>query len=174
MNFRTPLVCLFVVGLAGLADVNAQQRPAGTPPARVTTTETKPLPSVLRQAKTVFLINEAPGPAADPEFRELQAQLRQWNRFQVVDRADRADVTMSLSTSQVERVRTAGGIPPGARLANPRTSIIRSNVSRLTVRQRSNGEILWAGEDEAVGAMIRRLQQGMPLGPKLCVVFWCW
>ena len=173
MNIRSSLVSLFIVGIAGLADVSAQP-PTGASPVRATPTQTKPLPSILKDAKTVFLVNEAPGPATDSEFRELQAQMRQWNRFQVVDRADRADVTMSLRTRQVERVRTAGGVPAGARLANPRTSIVRTNVSTLTVRQRADGEILWTGENEVVGVMIQRLQQGMPLGPALCVVFWCW
>src|SRR5688500_2711802 len=135
MNIRTALVCLFVVGISGFAGTNAQQRPA---PARATTPEAKPLPPTLKQARTVFLINETRGPATDAEFRQLQAQLRQWNRFQVVDSADRADVTMSLSTSQIERVRTAGGVPVGARLANPKTSVVRTNVSTLTVRQRAN------------------------------------
>jgi hypothetical protein len=170
MNSRTALVGLFVLGISGLAGANPQ-RPA---PPRATTTEAKPLSSTLRQARTVFLINESGGPATDTEFRQLQAQIRQWNRFLVVDSADRADVTISLRTSQVERVRTAGGVPVGARLANPKTSIVRTNLSTLTVRQRSNGEILWTGEDEAVAAMIQRLQQDMTAPPGLCVVFWCW
>jgi hypothetical protein len=170
MLVRPLLVCLFIVGAGGFGGVSAQ-RPS---PAGLQTVQPRPLPSALRQARTVFLVNETPGPTAETEFRELQAQLRLWNRLQVVDRADRADLTMSLTTTQIERTRIAGGAPVGARLANPKTSIVRSNVSTLIVRAPSSGEILWAGEDEVVGAIIRRLQQGMSLGPAVCVVFWCW
>src|SRR5687768_12707970 len=114
MDRRTLFACFVIVGISGLA-VPKAQRPTGESPARVVTTDGKPLPSTLKQARTVFLVNEAPGPTTDAEFRELQAQLRQWNRFQIVDRADRADVTISLKTSQVERTRIAGGVPAGAR-----------------------------------------------------------
>jgi len=171
MKVRIALVCLLIAGIGGLAEGNAQ-RPGSASTARVT--PAKPVPSTLREARTIFLINETPGPAADAELRDLQAQLRQWNRFRIVDRADLADLTMSLATSEIERTRIAGGAPVGARLANPRTSVVRTTVSTLTVRQRSSGEILWAGGNEPAGAVIRRLQQEMPLGPALCVVVWCW
>src|SRR5712691_10089494 len=113
MNFRTLLVSALIVGNGGFL-VAKSQRESATSPARPATTEAKKLPATLARAKTAFLINEAPGVATDLEFRDLQAQLRKWNHFEVVDRADRADVTISLSTRQVERVGSPSGAPIGA------------------------------------------------------------
>ena len=173
MNLRTFLVWCAIVGNGGWLAANSQ-RPVATPSARVATTESKKLPSTLVRAKTVFLINDAPGRATDGEFRDLQAQLRRWGHFEVVDRADRADVTMALTTSEVERPAVQSGAPIGAKFVNPSKNIVRSNVSTLTVRQQSSGEILWSGASDTVGAALRRLQLQMPSGPRMCVAVWCW
>src|SRR5262245_4880037 len=59
-------------------------------------------PPTLGRARTLFLINEAsPERNADLEFGDLRAQLRRWNRFELVDRAERADITMALGTKQI-------------------------------------------------------------------------
>jgi hypothetical protein len=173
MNFRTLVAWGLILGNGEFLAAKSQQA-VRVPPARVATAEAKRLPPALVRARTVFLINEAPGAATDAEFRELRAQLRNWNHFEVVDRADRSDVTMSLGVREVERAGLQNGAPVGAKFVNPSKAIVRINVSTLTVRQRSTGEILWSGETGTVTTALQRLQQEMPGGPRMCVVFWCW
>jgi len=108
------------------------------------------------------------------DFRELQAQMRKWGHFEVVDRADRADVTISLSTTEVQRAAPQSGAPVGANFVNPTKSVVRSNVSTLTIRQRSSGEILWSEASGTAATALQRLQLEMPGGPKMCVAVWCW
>jgi hypothetical protein len=173
MNVRTLLVLGVVVGSGGFASANSQG--SGTASAsRVATKETRRLPSTLVRAKTAFLINEAPGRATDTDFRELQAQVRKWGHFEVVDRADRADVTISLSTTEVQRLAVQSGAPIGANFVNPSRSLVRSNVSTLTIRQRSSGEILWSGASGTAATALQRLQLEMPSGSRMCVAVWCW
>lgn len=173
MNLRTVVVWGLIVGNGGFLAAQSRQA-ASPPPARAATPEVKRLSPALVRAKTVFLINEAPGRATDAEFRELRAQLRNWDHFEVVDRADRSDVTISLGVSEVERAGLQSGAPVGAKFVNPSKAIVRSMVSTLTVRQRSTGEILWSGGNGTVTSALQRLQQDMPGGPRMCVVFWCW
>jgi hypothetical protein len=173
MNFRTLVVWALIVGNGAFVAASSQ-RTGGTVPVRAATTEARRLPQTLVRAKTAFLINEAPGRATDAEFRELRAQMRQWGHFEVVDRADRADVTISLALSEVERAGLQSGAPVGAKFVNPSKAIVRSSVSTLTVRQRSTGEILWSGGSGTVTTVLQRLQQEMPGGPRMCVVVWCW
>jgi hypothetical protein len=173
MNSRAVLLGLLIVGPSGLLPANSQ-RATSASGARPATTDAKVPPTLLR-ARTAFLINEPPGRDTDPAFRELRAQLHKWNRFEVVDRADRADVTISLSTSQVERGAVGSGAPTGAGFVNPAKSpTVRSNFLTLTVRQRATGVILWTGGSGTVTSALQRLQQDMPRGPTLCVAFWCW
>jgi hypothetical protein len=172
MNLRALLVCAFIIGNGGFALATAQ-RPSSAPPARVPAAPAKTLPPTLVRARTAFLINEAPGLDTDREFRELRTQLRLWDHFEVVDLANRADVTISLSTSQVERPGIETGAPIGAGFVNPSRGLVRRNVSKLTVRQRSTGEILWSGESASVTTVLQRLQQEMPRAPKVCFAFWC-
>jgi hypothetical protein len=173
MNLRTLLVLGLIAGNGGFLLANSQ-RTGGTSSTRAATTQARKLPSTLVRAKTAFLINETPGLATDLDFRDLQAQLRKWNHFEVVDRADRADVTISLSTSQIERAGSPSGAPTGANFVNPSRGIVRSHVSTLTVRQRSSGETLWSGTSGTVATALQRLQLELPGGPRLCVVVWCW
>jgi len=173
MNLRTLLIGALIVGNGGLLLANAQ-RAGSTSEARVATTDARVLQPTLVRARTAFLINDGPGRATDEEFLELRAQLRRWGHFDVVDRADRADVTISLSTSQVERPGLQSGAPIGAKFVNPSTAVVRSYVSTLTIRQRSTGEVLWSGGSGTVTSALQRLQQELPGGPKVCVAFWCW
>jgi len=173
MNVRTLLVLGVVVGSGGFVSANSQGAGAASS-TRAATKETRRLPSTLVRARTAFLINEAPGRATDMDFRELQAQMRKWGHFEVVDRADRADVTISLSTTEVQRVAPQSGAPVGANFVNPTKSVVRSNVSTLTIRQRSSGEILWSGASGTAATALQRLQLEMPGGPKMCVAVWCW
>ncbi len=170
MNFRVLTCGLFVVtiGSAGLW-AGGPQRTATTAPRAAT----KPLSATLLKARTAFLINEAPGPESNAAFQTLQGELRRWKRFDLVDQADRADVTVSLTTKQVERVSEIGA-PRGARLVNPRTAIVRSNVSTVTIRQRATSEVLWSGDSETIVAVLRPLQQQMTVTPSVCVAVWCW
>jgi hypothetical protein len=173
MTVRTLLVLGVVVGSGGFVSAESQGG-ATTSSARVATKETTRLPSTLVRAKTAFLINEAPGRATDMDFRELQAQLRKWGHFDLVDRADRADVTISLSTTEVQRAAVQSGAPVGANFVNPSRSVVRSNVSTLTIRERSSGEILWSGASGTAATALQRLQLEMPGGPRMCVAVWCW
>ena len=111
------------------------------------------------RAKTAFLINEAPGRTTDAEFRELRAQMRQWGHFEVVI-AHRADVTISLALSEVERAGLQSGAPVGAKFVNPSKAIVRSSVSTLTVRQRSTGEILWSAGSGTVTTVLQASAAG--------------
>jgi len=171
MKVGTLLFCGFVVGNGG--QLLASSQGAGTAAQTRAATKATKVPSTLVRAKTAFLINDAPGRATDLEFRELQDQLRKWDRFDIVDRADRADVTITLSTSQIERPGLPSGAPIGAKFVNPSTAVVRSTVSTLTVRQRSTGETLWSGGSGTVTSTLQRLQQDFPGGPSVCVAFWC-
>src|SRR5205823_4310698 len=151
------------------------QRPTGS--AAVTPPSAKSLALTLEHAKTVFLINDAPSrPDTDAAFLALRAQLRAWNRFEIIDRADRADVTISLSMRQIERVVGGGGsrAPIGARFVNPETATVRGDVFTLTLRQRSTGATVWSGESATVTGALQRMQLALPRVPTLCVVVWCW
>jgi len=91
-----------------------------------------------------------------------------------VIRVDRADVTISLSTRQIERVVGGSRAPIGARFVNPETATVRSDVFTLTLRQRSTGALLWSGESATVTGALQRMQLALPRVPTLCVVMWCW
>ena len=173
MSSRALLLGVLIVGNSGLLLANSQ-RGTSTSGARAEATDAKALPPTLAHARTAFLIDEAPpGGETDLAFREMRALLHTWNRFEVVDRADRADVTISLSSIQVERVAGGSGAPIGAGFVNPAKNIAHSTVWTLTVRQRATGVILWTGKSETVTRGLQRLQQDMPRGPTLCIVFWC-
>jgi len=171
MKIHYLFVCFLIGGV--VAPINAQQSTAASslPSA---SSAAKPLPSSLVRAKTAIVVNDSPaGPTADAEFRQLQTELSRWKRFQVVNDASRADVSISLSTKQVETV-AQGGAPVGARLVNPRRAVVRSDVSTVTVRHQTTGEVLWTGSSGSVATVVRRLQDQMPLGGKVCVAVWCW
>jgi len=135
-------------------------------------TAPQPVPASLVQAKTIFLINEQTGAAAS-DFSAMQTELRRWNRFAIVDAAERADVTLSLSTAEMERVSEIGA-PRGARLVNPRTAVVRRNVSTLTIRRQSTDEVLWTGAGDTAVIVVRQLQQLFPVVvPSFCFANWC-
>jgi hypothetical protein len=172
MNVRTLIVWFVVAGTIPLAAAEAQSGRAASAPRPAAAANTAAKAARLGRAKTAFLINETPGPATDATFRDLQTQMRK--RFTVVDRADRAEVTISLNTVQVERVTLPGGAPVGARLVNPKTATVRSNVSTVTVREQASGEILWTGKDADISIVARDLQQAALADPGVCVLVWCW
>jgi hypothetical protein len=166
---KKPIV-LAALLVASAVSVAAQlqrvEAPKTRPPAP------QPVPASLVQAKTIFLINDQPG-AAVSDFSAMQTELRRWNRFSIVDAAERADVTLSLSTAEVERVSEIGA-PRGARLVNPRTAVVRRNVSTLTIRRRSTDEVLWTGDGDTAVIVVRQLQQLFPVVvPSFCFANWC-
>jgi hypothetical protein len=167
MKVQYLLVGLLIAGSS--APMQAQLPPYRSSPAPAP----KPLPSALVRAKTAIVVNDSPaGSRGDTEFKQLQTELGRWKRFQVVTDASRADVSISLSTKQVETL-AQGGAPVGAKLANPRRSIVRSDVSTVTVRQLTTGETLWTASGGSVATLVRTLEAQMPLGGKVCFAVWC-
>jgi hypothetical protein len=97
----------------------------------------------LGEARTGFLINEAVGPASmfpNDRFRDLEMELRKWNPsfFQITDRPDAADVTITLRI--VTHEEGAVYIPIARVAAN-----LEERNYLLLVRQRATGTILWSG-----------------------------
>jgi hypothetical protein len=52
-----------------------------------------PVPKALREAKTVYLINEG---ASESMFDGLAKDLQKWGRWELVDEASRADLTITI------------------------------------------------------------------------------
>ena len=163
---------LMIVGSRGFLEATPQGASTSSPPGASTLTANAA--STLGNARTAVLIHEGPPSAdADAHLRELRTQLRKWNRFDVIDRADRADVTIALNISQQDSVALGSAAPVAAGLVHPERATVRRNVLTLTVRQRSTGVVLWTGASGTVANGLQRLQQAMPRGPAVCVLFWC-
>ena len=141
------------LSIGGFGAVSAAQRGPAAAPQRTTgaaqraTVAQRPpeRPSTpLTGARTAFLINERQTPASRKQFSQLRGRLLRWRRFDLVQTANRADVTISL------------GPAPS-----------------LTVRQRSNGTELWTTTGGTVPVMLQRFEKEFPAAPKVCFIAWC-
>ncbi len=72
--------------------------------------EKAPLPRKLLEAKTAWVVNDGSWSKA---FDKFYAELKKWNRFQLVEAKDAADIVIVLSTQAGEfggGVATSGGV----------------------------------------------------------------
>lgn len=167
------LPCLLAFSPSLLAQSTSNGRTGGVPFTPATTANAPARRSSLADAKTAFLLAEpALDAKLDADVHALRNGLNRWSRFDIVDRSDRADVTMTITQIEREEVAVASGVPIGAVLVNPSTATVRRRVVRLTIRQRSTDDILWRGESGSVANLLQRLQRDMR-GPAVCIVFWC-
>jgi|SRR5215472_3307530 len=82
--------------------------------------EHPPLPAKLKAAKSVLLVNDG---VSAKLFDKVYSELKKWNRFQIVESKDDADVVMTLSHGS-----TTGAV------AGSKTGIFGISVADISVR----------------------------------------
>ena len=98
-----------------------------------------PRPATLREAKAAFLINEL---GDQDRFDDLAKELAKWKRLTLVDRAEAADITITLEGA---RTGTGAVLPVAGMYITD-----EGRAFTLTIRD-VNGELLW-NDREKVGS----------------------
>ena len=97
-----------------------------------------PVPAALRSSQTAMLENQVGDLKA---FDELARQLRTWNRFEIVDAEERADVVIAL---RMTSLGATGLLPVGGSVfvAVPPGSFVWS------IRSVEAGKVLWVDSEK--------------------------
>lgn len=103
-----------------------------------------PLPQKLLAAKTIYIDNRSSySTIADKVYSELT----KWNRFQVVDSPDKADIVFLLSSTVQTSgytARTTTSQYGNTSYGNTSIAADEDGFTHLQIISRDNGQILWA------------------------------
>lgn len=119
-----------------------------------------PVPKALREAKTVYLINEG---ASESMFDGLAKDLQKWGRWELVDDASRADLTVTIGGLKAFKgwpmtIRSMDGTPSMDRyVPEPGRSLSPS-------AEPESGAVQQASEGARQGLQIRRACRCTRLG----------
>jgi len=132
----------------------AQPRTPAPPPA-------SPVASVqLLRARTAYLVNNA---GAGQPFDDMSKALKRWRRWTLVERAEAADIVVSLAPTPIgSRPVSRGGKQPAAEY-------------QLSIQSRANATAapLWRDIDQKPARLIERLRDEIDGPPTFCFAFWC-
>jgi hypothetical protein len=136
-------------------------RPAPTvPPTAVSPAPTtSPLLPLLR-ARTAYLVNNA---GARQPFDEVTTAMRRWGHWRLVDRAEAADLVVSLAP---------GPIAPTARGRTVKPQAVEYQLS-IQSRGNTNATPLWRDVDRKPGRLVERLRDEVEGSPSFCFAVWC-
>ena len=134
---------------------------AAPQPARKNPAAPAPKPPVtLETARTAYVLNQT-GEARP--YGELTSALNKWHRWSLVDRADAADLVVTLETTS-----TAAKVSGNRTAAPARATTYAVSVHRST---RATGDALWRGSDANIDRLFNRLR--VDVAPSLCFAVWC-
>ena len=118
--------------------------------------EKAPLPTKLKTAKTLLLVNEG---VSAKLFDKVYAELKKWNRFQLVEGKEDADVVMTLARGSTSGVIAGGkGGIFGATVADFSVRITNArDDTPLWADAIDGGHSTWYAGDSIVSHLRKRM-----------------
>lgn len=120
-----------------------------------------PLPKKLLQAKTAYVVNNG---SWAKSYDKFYAELKKWNRFQLVETKEEADIMIVLSSKVGE---SGGGVVVGNTAGQPSSGVVISSSEStffISVTDAKDGTPLWSdytGEAMLVSNSAKRLVAGL-------------
>jgi hypothetical protein len=136
--------------LAALVLIVSQIAPAGTKHA--------PLPELVIQAKTVYIVNLA----GNASFRDkAYDEITKWGRYKVVSKREDADLIFVLSareytTTMVTNSNTTGTVDESGNVnlqGQSHTTTVEHGITYLTVADPKSGDEMWS-DSKAWGSLL--------------------
>lgn len=121
-------------------------------------TKHAPLPDLVLQAKTVYIVNLA----GDAAFRDkAYDEITKWGRYKVVSKRDDADLIFVLSareytTTMVTNSNTTGRVDESGNVnlqGESQTTSVEHGITYLTVADPKSGDELWS-DSKAWGSLL--------------------
>jgi hypothetical protein len=143
------------------------QTPLRTTPFLQSKAQTSPsTPPQLLRARKAYLVNnarDAHDAGGRQPFDDVSKALSRWRRWTLVERAETADIVVSLST-------TSGG---SSGLDRRRKTTPAEYQLSIQSKGASDSTLLWRGVDQKPADLVEQLRTQLDGPPTFCFALWC-